>query len=366
MAKFLAACYHARVAHFAIKAPSRTAGKGKRRTFAIQEVDDKGRRTLTLEALDAVNKQLLAGDIDRPEALKQVRALRDQLYRDRDKHAGKPVFASENLQLLDRYWDAEYEHREVIDEDTIRWDLQRAVESVGLLSLLVATRQQLQDELAKRFVGKSEKHRRVASRLNQLLKFAGRDFTLRKPKPTRKLVRHLTLEQFLQVLPRLRSPQFRALAEVAFYTGLRAGEVFALTEAAIRADHLYVDAQVDEALERRDTKTRAARKVWIIESGLDAVRRWLAVPASERDKLRIVRHATVFRRACKRAFKDRPELHCRFHDLRHSYAIYLVSRGVPLTLVAQSLGNGVSVCEKYYSGFVLTDLSMQLMSKLLK
>ncbi len=366
MAKFLPTCYHARVVHFAIKAPSSVAGKGKRRTFAIQEVDDKGRRTLSLEALDTVNKQLLAGDIDRAEALKQVRTVRDQLYRERDKHAGKPVFAAENLQLLDRYWDAEYENRDVIDVDTIRWDLQRAVESVGLLSILVATRQQLQDELTRRFAGKSEKHRRVASRLNQLLRFAGRDFTLRKPKPTRKLVHHLTIEQVQQVLPRLRSPQFRVLVEVAFYTGLRVGEVFALTEAAIRTDHLYVDSQLDESLERRDTKTRTARKAWIIEGGLDAVHRWLAIPTAERDKLRIVRHATVFRRACKRAFKDRPELHCRFHDLRHSYAIYLVSRGVPLTLVAQSLGNGVSVCEKYYSGFVLTDLSMQLMSQILR
>ena len=50
----------------------------------------------------------------------------------------------------------------------------------------------------------------------------------------------------------------------------------------------------------------------------------------------------------------------------NSYTIVLVSRGVSLSLVAQSLGNSVSVCEKYYTGFVLTNESIDYIRKLVE
>ena len=71
-----------------------------------------------------------------------------------------------------------------------------------------------------------------------------------------------------------------------------------------------------------------------------------------------------FKSACRAVFKDKSK-HCKWHDLRHSYAIFLLTKGVPIQLVAQSMGNSVSVCEKHYAGFVLTDVGISAINNIL-
>ena len=59
----------------------------------------------------------------------------------------------------------------------------------------------------------------------------------------------------------------------------------------------------------------------------------------------------MLQQACKAAFLQEKEKHLKFHDLRHSYAIYLLSLGMSLERVAQSLGNSIQFCQQYYVGF---------------
>lgn len=73
--------------------------------------------------------------------------------------------------------------------------------------------------------------------------------------------------------------------------------------------------------------------------------------------------AKRFALACKKLFKDKTK-HCKWHDLRHSYAVLLIGRGATITLVAQSMGNSVKVCEEYYSGYVLTSEGIETLSKI--
>jgi len=350
---------------YAIKKPAQKAGRGSRRTFALQEVTGSARRTLKLEALDAINGQWTSGLITYDEALRQVTALRDSLYAERDATTPRLVFSSENLALLDRYWKAEYADRDLIDAPTMLGDLRRAVGAVGTLSLLAAPRTALQDRLNTTFADRPTLQRRAASRLNQLLRFAGRDFSLRKVKAPRPEPQYLTWSELEQVLPNLH-PHFSLLARVAWITGCRAGEIFALTPSSLKAKHIFVSAQVDARGVRRDTKTRSERKVALLRpDGMDILRQWLAVPEADRAALRLLRHSVVLRRACRRAFPTTPSKWCRFHDLRHSYAVEMISRGVPVTLVAQSLGNSVAVCERYYSGFALQDQGIETIDRLL-
>jgi hypothetical protein len=55
----------------------------------------------------------------------------------------------------------------------------------------------------------------------------------------------------------------------------------------------------------------------------------------------------------------------RFHDLRHSYAVYLIGKGMSLDWVAQSLGNSRDVCERFYKSHILQDDSIRLMRMML-
>lgn len=346
---------------FAIKRPD-----ARRRSFAVVEVRPDGQRsTLKLESLDAVNAQLLAGALSREAAEKQVRAILAGLYAERDRTLPQDLFHSENLQLLDRYWMNQYQDRDLVDPGTMKADLRRAVAAVGHLSLLAAGKPELQTALNARFVGKPSLQRRAAARLNQLLHFAGRGFTLRMVRLARSEPRFLTLDELEQVLPRL-PPPMQALARVAWVTGLRVGEAFALTDAALKQDCLLVATQLDVHGVRRETKTRSVRKVAYLHPDGEAwVRQFLALPDAVRAALRTERHSVLMRRACKKAFPGVPAKHCHLHDLRHSYAVALVQRGVPISLVAQSLGNSVAVCERYYSGYALVDEGIATIARIL-
>ncbi|MCC7405816.1 MAG: hypothetical protein IT288_15555 [Bdellovibrionales bacterium] len=55
-----------------------------------------------------------------------------------------------------------------------------------------------------------------------------------------------------------------------------------------------------------------------------------------------------------------------FHAIRHCYAIHLISRGVSMSLVAQLLGNSLSVCRRHYAGFELTTDSIEAINTIMK
>jgi integrase len=351
---------------YAIKPPSRD-GRGGRRSFAIQEVKGPKRRTLRLEALDAINRQLQAGQITPQEAAKQVEEVRDALYRARDAETAVRPFSSENAALVDRYWQAEYGDRDLVDPETMKADLNRAVAAVGVLSLLAAPRADLQAAVNAALGKRPNIQRRAVARLNQLLLFAGRDFRLRLAKPVRAEPLFLTWDELTAVLPNLAAPEFRLLAQVAWVTGCRVGEIFAISSAALKPKHLWVATQIDSEGEQRATKTRTGRKVRVLraEEGRKLVAEWAALAQDTKDKLRQAHHSTTFKAACRKTFPKLPAKHCRFHDLRHSYAISLITRGVPLGLVAQSLGNSVAVCEMHYSGFVLQDEGIETIDRIL-
>jgi integrase len=130
-------------------------------------------------------------------------------------------------------------------------------------------------------------------------------------------------------------------------------------------ESIYIDASIKrETLTKKQTKTRRSRIAFVSLHGREYLRTWFSVPEHEKNKLRKSDLAKIFREACKRAFPDRPEKHLKFLDLRHSYAIHFIRNGASISLVAQSLGNSVSVCQEYYAGFSLTPETVIAMKNL--
>jgi site-specific recombinase XerD len=118
-----------------------------------------------------------------------------------------------------------------------------------------------------------------------------------------------------------------------------------------------VSSQRDVNRVRRLPKNRKERKALIIPDYENAVREWIKIPLEARLSFRKRAISLLTRRASQKALQR----DLTFHDLRHSYCIYLISKGASLSLVAQSIGDSIKVTERYYSGFSLTSESIELL-----
>ena len=180
------------------------------------------------DGLEAINASFKAGHQDLEASTIQVREIIARLYKAEGRFEKGVVHHSENLAILDRYWKHEYGDRNLVDEDAAYNELRRAVEAVGNFSLNSASKEELQAEVNSRFSG--NKQRRRAAKLNLLLKFIGRNIKPRRAKKEFHTVRYLTPEEFATVLPHIKDEPFKALRSIAFTSGMRAGEIFALNE----------------------------------------------------------------------------------------------------------------------------------------
>jgi integrase len=338
---------------------------GARRSFAIMvdTVHPDGRRVqrpLEDERVAAINKLLKAEAIKPADAYAQMLDLLDKLRTELKKERGGLVFHDDNLRLLEKYWQQEYASRKLVRLDSARHRLEQAMGVMGSRSLLTSSRQEIQNALDAATKDKSPSvQRNLCSALTQLLRFAGRlDIKLEKARKGRRQVAYLTLDQFMKVREHL-SPEYRALFGTCFATGARIGEAFGLLRSKLHKRHVYIDCQEDRKFDLRDTKTVEARSAPFIPELKEDVEAWLDI--HEREHMRNVKHCDVLRAACSAA-KVRG---VKVHDLRHSYAIHLLGRGVSLSLVAQSLGNSDAVCQEYYAGFVLKPEAVEMVASLL-
>lgn len=336
---------------FTIKHP--TSGRA---AFKIERREGGSSKTVEHPILDTINTNLKAGKIDRDTALKNVLDLREQLYLAAGAVRGV-VHNDENRKLLERYWKAEYQHRELVDPQTARYELDRAVEALGMLSIYSATQEQIQ---AAADAHKGNKQRRIVAKLEILLRYAGRaDVRLRKSKKEKKRVKTLTESDFRQILPHLPGA-FQILHRVAYYTGARIGECFAMTEADFNEDklELRIVGQIDKKGAERGTKNRHDRVALVFPEGVSALKAWFAakVEITPEQRKQMARYT---RAACEAVFKDTSK-HLVFHDTRHCYARLCRERGLTTEDVADLIGDSLLVAKEHYTNFGPTDGIMDL------
>lgn len=337
-------------------------GKG-RKSFIILRLDVKNgikkTKKVKSEALDAVNAAYLSGTKPLDTCTLLVKEIIQNLYTELERLHPKVVHNSANRVLFEKFWATEYQSRDLVDPTSAKNDFKRAIEAVGELSLYTATAADLQNKVAENVSGNAQ--RRVVTNLNALLEFIGRDIQLRKNKKKKAAVKHLSLKDFQKILSYIEDPDVRLLTESAFGCGGRTGELFAIRPERIRSAFVMLHTQIDRELEDRETKNRIERKAFIIPEFRKSLATWAAV--ENKEQYRNIKLAEVVKAACKKAFPTDSSKYITFHDLRHSYAIHLLSKEVTLDLVSQSLGNSIIVCQEYYAGFVLTDEGIESISR---
>lgn len=326
------------------------AGVGGRRTFAIARKFKNGStETVIHKDLERINDKYTAGKLSFKQAEKAVYEVKNQL----DVKLRTDRFDEDNLALLDQYWEEVYSHKP-IDAPVAAFNrLRRAVEALQDVSLLTASTAQIQKKINDR-----KDQRTVAAALNQMLRYFGRpEVLLQLKKPESPDITYLTLDEFKEIIPHIQADDstedMKLLAKVAFATGGRVGECFALRRTNGKA--VWIDRQRYKDGEYGPVKNHKSRWAPIVPTYKKDVEEWINWAEDEKFVLRNLNHAAIIKAACIAAFPRHKRKHLTFHSLRHCYAIWLLDKGNSLTTVARCLGNSFQVTQDYYAGYTLTD-----------
>jgi len=341
------------------------------------------------DRLKVINKAYKIAD-DKNEAyekcLKLALDLQKKLYLEHGLER-KTVFNQENYGVLDEFFEWKYGARKTKDKTAAYNDFRRAVDAVGSIPLQTATKAEIQKAIS---TADNNKQRRNASRLNMILKYLKRDIVLDRDKKKRVSVRYLNEKEFASALKLIKDENFRLLYELAFHSGCRMGEIFALTEDDFRAGVLTVNKQMirtEEAVRRskqelkakgkpwtnwipkpadliHPTKNEQSRRVVVFKEFASAFKKWCELDYETKFKLRHARLAEVLKAACEQQFSSNPQKHCVAHDLRHSFAIRLL-QFVNLTYVSLQLGNRIEVCQEFYTGYELHDENITVLKSMM-
>lgn len=185
--------------------------------------------------------------------------------------------------------------------------------------------------------------RRVLNRALDLELFAGPLPKISLLKFNNKRTRFLQpneAKNLLGILAAL-SPVWRDISLFALNTGLRRGEIWALTKAQINF-HSY-DCHI------LDSKTARGRTIPLNPTAMQIAQNYAdqcqspAIPIFSQHGQPVNKDASYFRRAVQKSglnegIKDRRNKVC-FHTLRHTFASWLVQRGIQLQIVSELLGH---------------------------
>ena len=311
--------------------------------------------TLTSDIITSLNIQLRKRYISNTEAMALARkevARLQEIARDR------PEMPQVNQRALQQYWDSAYAARVLSDPDAARNRLYRAVDALGGVQLLNGSALEIQTAILANIKNVSSQRDAIAA-LQQLLKFLGRsDVVLHKPKAIRSTVKYLTAEEVQRVTATL--PEWEACAIwIAFATGCRTGEIFALETFNEVSKVVFVKWQLYRTLTTGPTKgeTENSPGRWspVLKVGVPYLKKWIARAEEDKHSMRTdVDLAEVLKKRCQELWENDPQKHCVFHDLRHSYAIHLLNQRFSIEQVARCLGNSIAVCQRHYLGFVLS------------
>jgi len=220
--------------------------------------------------------------------------------------------------------------------------------------------------------------RTVFSNFKILINHAIKYFGLRKDptlivtpiKRVRPKINFIKREDFESRLPELTMHYYRELTTLLFYTGLRIGEALALTweDIDLEKNQLYVDKTLDTKL-RIPTSPKTAGSVGYVPFPLFISEMLANIKKESADyiygfneKLYVFGglapyHYSHYMKKFKAVF---PEL--RIHDLRHSYASYLINKGVDIYLVKELMRHDDIKQTANTYGHLYTERKQEIMS----
>lgn len=341
---------------------------GQHNKFRVIKVFKVTQKTETVYSsdIDAINEQFLSKVISADDARAKLSAIVKKLYQRDGVKLSELEIHPDNMKVLNNYWKVVYENR--IDVSA-RYEHERAIRFLDNTLLRKNSQSELQKTLDKNAEG--NRHRRAVFKINSLLRFLDRDFTLTADTRSLRTIKFITIEDFSKLLQHLpdtenvKAEDIRTLHEVVFYTGVQIGEAFALDSRTYKpdSDTIRVGSQIDRSGKKRAGRLEP-RDTVVLPQGRDALMRWFQT----QKKIPIDLRVRISRITKKAAFEAFPESykHITFADLRHSYAIHLIKSGVPIGLVAQCLGISEASAKELYGKYDTSKSGIDYIVKTLK
>jgi integrase len=172
------------------------------------------------------------------------------------------------------------------------------------------------------------------------------------PRKDNKRERYLTRDEVHRLLEALkeRYPYLYQLSSVSLYTGMRLGEI-----GALKTEHVNL---TDRTIRIVDPKNKSNRTVYIPETllpifdGLD-LSPGQVVFKRPRDGTREINTSKVFQKVTTELGLNKgitdPRDRVVFHSLRHTYASWLVSQGLDISVVGALLGHKTPAIANRYA-----------------
>ena len=197
------------------------------------------------------------------------------------------------------------------------------------------------------------------TRLHSIFSFARQFYGLKlnpcenavkKRKQSNKEMSFLTVDEYMRFRTVEKNPIYKLAFDVLFWTGMREGEMLALTAEDIVGDTI----RINKTLQREggvDTfaAPKTEKSIRTITAPHHIIEKLSAIPVKQGRLFESVSPVTL-RRHCRRNC-ERAGLHkIRVHDLRHSHASMLIEQNVSPLLVSERLGHkDVTVTLRTYS-----------------
>lgn len=305
-----------------------------RQSYAI--VDEDG-RTIKDPRIDQVNADRAAGlgsaDLWEARLREIIRAMRPA------RRAPLYAVSRVNQQLVERRHAIKMAARSepYADPENLRQRLMRGAGALGETSILEASQDQIILALAK--VKGPERHDIVRA-VNELLKFAGRGFSIPNPRHERE-VEFIRLDQFLALKLEQEDQDLALTLRALFATGCRWGE---LPIAKTKGSGVYIKGQIKRDGKFWKTKNKKKRESPILPPLLTYWQEYESWPEWKRREMRLDGYNRAYN-FCKKY------VGVRIHDLRHSYAVEWLASAFSMSEVARYIGDTEETCARHYAPF---------------
>lgn len=261
-----------------------------------------------------------------------------------NKAVKNTIISSYNSKLFSKFWQAKYEEKELEDKNSARYDFNRALRAIEPL-FVDARSIELRNKLELLPI---TKRKRICARLNEIRRFLKIEDMLEIKKSEIKKIRYIKLIHLHKMLQHIENEDLRSATATLFATGVRLGELMALEPSDYSSGYLIINKQIRVDGTLKEPKRGKTGKVVIVAELKKYVEAFLKVKNKHilrsqlQNEVSLISHKIINNRIT-------------VHDLRHSHAIHLLSKGASLTLISLQLRNRIEVCQKYYSGFDHTD-----------
>jgi len=139
--------------------------------------------------------------------------------------------------------------------------------------------------------------------------------------------------------------KYRDLLVVAFNTGMRRGEIFSL-----RVENIDFEKGLITLMPQQ-TKVKRVRIIPVPDTALEVLKKYSEGKRKNQRVFDFLKNENVITYKFQKLKKKTGIKNIRFHDIRHTFALYLIKEGFDISEVQQILGHATIITTKKYLRF---------------